>query len=130
MEWVHPVFGTVAILLTLWLMSRGLVARQGTKASTGARRMHKRWGWWVLGAMALALSSGIVSTVLVRPDLELGETWHLAVGFVSVGLMGLGALLTRRFTASPQLRSWHLVVGLAAVLAALFQGVLGIELLP
>lgn len=130
MEWAHPVIGAVAILLTVWIMSRGLVARQGVKGSTAARRAHKRWSWWTLGAMGIAVASGIASTLLLRPDLELGETWHLRVGLIALGLMGLGALLTRAFTRSPALRSWHLVVGLLTVLAVLFQGVLGIELLP
>lgn len=128
--WIHPVLGALAIAGTVWLMSRGLVARQGSKASAAARRAHKRWSWWVLGVMALAVVTGIASTLLVRPDLELGDTLHLWVGLGSLGLMALGALLTRAFTRSPALRSWHLVVGLLTVLMVLWQGVLGIELLP
>ena len=63
-------------------------------------------------------------------DLELGETRHLVVGWTAIALMGIGGLLTRAFTRNPWLRSVHPWIGIAAVVLALAQGVLGIELLP
>jgi len=130
MAFVHPVLGAVAVLYVLWIASRGLVARQGATAAHRARRTHKRWAKWGLLLMALAVSTGISSTLLVRPDLMLGETWHLVVGLSVLGLMGLGALLTRQFVRQPWLRAVHLAVGIATVAAAITQAILGIELLP
>ena len=130
MAFVHPVLGTVAILISVYLMSRGLVARQGTKASTKARRTHKRWAWWSFGAMVLALVTGLGSTVFLRDDLELGDTLHLEIGIGVVAVMGVGGLLTRYFTRSPRLRWWHPWIGVVAVIGAIVQGIFGIELLP
>jgi len=130
MAFVHPVIGTLAILFTVWIGSRGMVARQGVKASTQARRTHRRYAGWALVAMVVASVSGTASTLLLRDDLELGETWHLAIGWLIVGLMGVSALLTRAFTRNPTLRSAHHVLGLLAIAAAVLQAIVGIELLP
>ena len=130
MAFVHPVLGTVAILFSVWIMSRGLAARQRNKGAHAARRTHRRWAFYALGAMVVAAASGTASTIWLRPDLELGETAHLAVGIVVVVLMGIGGLLTRYFTRSNALRSIHPWIGIAAVVGSIVQGILGIELLP
>lgn len=130
MALLHPVLGALTIAFSVWIMARGLTARQGGKSATRARRFHKRWAPWAFVAMVLSGLTGMASTVWLRPDLELGETRHLVVGWTAIGLMGAGGLLTRAFTRNPSLRSIHPWIGIAAVVLALVQGVLGIELLP
>lgn len=130
MAFVHPVIGAFTILFSLWIMARGLTARQGGKSAHRARRFHKRWAPWAFAAMLISGITGTVSTVWLRPDLTLGETWHLALGWGSILLMGAAGVLTRAFTASPALRNIHPFVGIASVIAAFVQGILGIELLP
>lgn len=130
MEFVHPAIGTLVILYSVWIMSRGLVARQGGKHAHQARRTHAKWAWYALYGMILAALTGIGSTLLLRPDLQLGETWHLALGLVCVALMGLAALLTRYFTKNAQLRKVHPWIGIAAVVLGIAQAIVGIELLP
>jgi cytochrome bd-type quinol oxidase subunit 2 len=130
MEFVHPALGAAVILYSVWIMSRGLAARQGGKGAHQARRTHKKWAWYALWGMVLAALTGIGSTLWLRPDLELGETWHLAIGLVCVGLMGLAALLTRYFTHNAQLRQVHPWIGIAAVVLGIAQAIVGIELLP
>ena len=130
MAFIHPILGTLAILLGVFIMSRGLVAQRKTKAATKARRSHKRWAWYALYAMVIAWVTGFASTVWLRDDIELGDTWHLAVGIAVVVLMALGGLLTRYFTKRQELRSIHPWIGIAAVAGAILQGVLGIILLP
>ncbi len=130
MWWLHPVLGTATILATLVLASRGLVARQGTKASTPARRLHQRLGPWVLGGMWVTLLGGFGSTLALRDDLTVGETWHTAVGLATAVGMTASWLSTRAFVRAPWVRTAHLVLGLAVVLLAVLQGLLGIELLP
>jgi UDP-N-acetylmuramyl pentapeptide phosphotransferase/UDP-N-acetylglucosamine-1-phosphate transferase len=130
MAFGHPVIGTLTILFSVWIMARGLLARQGGKNAHKARRFHKRWAPWALGGMVLSGVTGMASTWWLRPDLSLGETWHLAVGWLSILLMGLTGLLTRSFTRRPSLRNVHPFIGIASIAAALFQGILGIELLP
>lgn len=130
MAFVHPVIGAVALLWAAWLLSRGLVVRQGGPGATAARRVHKRWSWWVLGAMWLAFGTGLGSTLALRPDLRLGETWHTALGVAVVGLFTLGGLLTRAFTRDPRLRAIHPWIGIAAVAIGVAHAIAGIELLP
>jgi hypothetical protein len=127
---VHPVIGAVTIVFSIWVMSRGLVARQGRKQSTAARRFHKRWAPWALGGMVASGVTGLGSTVLLRPDLTVGETLHLEVGLLGIGLMGVAGLLTRSFSRDPRVRTVHPWIGVASVIAAVVQGLLGIELLP
>lgn len=130
MAFVHPALGTLTVLFSIWILSRGLTARQGGKHAHAARRQHKRWAWWALGGMVASLVSGVASTLLLRPDLTLGETWHTALGVAVVSAMGLAALLTRYFTRDPRLRSVHPWIGIAAVIGGIAQAIVGIELLP
>ncbi|MEQ1569183.1 MAG: DUF4079 family protein [Myxococcota bacterium] len=130
MAFLHPILGTFTLLLSIVVMSRGLGARSGTKSATGARRFHKRWAPFALGAMVLSGLTGMASTWLLRDDLTLGETWHLVVGWVAIGVMGAAGLATRAFTRSPQLRTVHPVFGVVSVVLGILQGILGIELLP
>lgn len=130
MELVHPVLGTATILAAAWVMTRGLTARTGSKKATNARRVHKRWAPWVFAAMLTSGLSGTASTYFLRDDLTLGETWHLAVGWLAIGVMGVAGLLTRAFTRNPTLRNVHPWIGVGSVALAILQGILGIELLP
>jgi Protein of unknown function (DUF4079) len=130
MAFLHPVLGAATIALTLWILSRGLTARSGTRQATAARRVHKKWAPWVFAAMVASGLSGTASTVWLRDDLELGETWHLAVGWTAIGVMGATGLLTRAFTRNPALRGVHPWIGVVAAVLALIQGFLGFELLP
>jgi Protein of unknown function (DUF4079) len=130
MDLLHPLFGLLTIVFSVWVMSRGLRARSGGKPASAARRAHRRWAPWAFAAMVAAAVSGSASTVWLRPDLTLGETWHLAVGWSAVAVMGVAGLLTRAFTRRPSLRAVHPWLGIVAVVLALVQGLLGIELLP
>ncbi|MEZ4237882.1 MAG: DUF4079 family protein [Myxococcota bacterium] len=130
MAFVHPAIGVLTILLSFWIMSRGLVARQGVKQSTRARRFHKKWAPWAFAAMVLSGTTGLASTVLLRPDLSVGQTWHLWIGIVSISTMGAAGLLTRAFTRNDRLRTVHPWIGVGSVVLAVLQGIVGIELLP
>lgn len=130
MEFVHPAIGTVTLLFSMWILSRGLVAQRGIKASTVARRRHKRWAPWAFAAMVASGVSGAASTLWLRPDLTLGETWHLVVGLGSITVMGVAGLLTRAFTRDPRLRKVHPLIGILSVALGVLQGILGIQLLP
>ncbi|MEQ1506530.1 MAG: DUF4079 family protein [Myxococcota bacterium] len=130
MALVHPVLGTITILFSVWVMSRGLIARRGTKASTAARRIHRKWAPWALGGMVLSGATGLASTVWLRDDLTVGETWHLAVGCTAIASMGAAGLATRAFSRDPRLRTIHPWIGVVSVVVAIAQGILGIELLP
>ncbi|MBX2797482.1 MAG: DUF4079 family protein [Myxococcales bacterium] len=127
---VHPVIGTIVVLYSVWIMREGLVARQRSKRSHKARRTHKRWAWYALWGMGLAVLTGMLSTIGLRDDIELGETWHLALGWGLLGLMALAALLTRYFTHDARLRRIHPWIGIAAVVGGIAQAIVGIELLP
>lgn len=130
MAFLHPLFGVLTIAFSVWIMSRGLAARSGTKHATRARRVHRRWAPWAFACMLLSGLSGTASTLVLRPDLTLGETWHLAIGWTAIGWMGAAGLLTRAFTRDPRLRRVHPWLGVGSVVLAIVQGIVGIELLP
>jgi uncharacterized membrane protein YozB (DUF420 family) len=127
---VHPVIGALAVLLAVFVMSRGLASRRADPRAHVARRIHRRWAPWALAAMALSAVTGTASTLLLREDLTLGETWHLAVGWTAVAWMAAAGLLTRAFTRNPRLRTVHPWLGVVSVALALVQAILGIQLLP
>ncbi len=130
MWWLHPLLGALTLAATLFLASRGLVARGGTLAAAPARRLHRRLGPPVLAAMWLTLIGGFGSTLLFRDDLTVGETWHTAVGVLTVLGMTASWGSTRAFVRGPWVRAAHLTLGVGVALAAILQGLLGIELLP
>ena len=80
--------------------------------------------------MVVSALTGTASTVLLRDDLTLGETWHLAVGWTAVTWMATAGLLTRAFTRNPGLRAVHPWLGVVSVGLAVVQVILGIQLLP
>jgi hypothetical protein len=80
--------------------------------------------------MAASAVTGTATTVYVRDDLTLGETWHFAVGWTAVAWMACAGLLTRAFTRDPRLRSVHPWLGVVSVALAVVQAILGIQLLP
>lgn len=131
MWWLHPLVGGAVIAATLFLASRGLVARQGSKAASGARRLHQRLGPWVLGGMWVTLLGGFLSTRFLRPDLEGFETNHTVGGVAVVLGMTASWLSTRAFAGrGAGVRTAHLGLGLAVALGAVLQLLLGIPLLP
>ena len=130
MAYVPPIVGACVVALAAFLASRGLVARQGGRNASAARRWHRTLGPWVLGLMWASALGGTASTALFRPDLKLGETWHLVLGWGAVLVMSGAALSTRAFTRRPGIRSVHPWIGIAALLLALAQALTGIELLP
>lgn len=130
MAFVHPVLGALTVLFSVFVMSRGLASRRAGPRAHAARRVHRRWAPWALAAMCLSAVSGTASTVFLRDDLTLGETWHLAVGWTAVAWMASAGLLTRAFTRDPRLRSVHPWLGLVSVALAITQAILGIQLLP
>jgi len=127
---VHPVIGLLTVLLAVFVMSRGLTSRRRDSRAHAARRIHRRWAPWALAAMALSAVTGTASTVFLRQDLSLGETWHLAVGWTAVAWMSAAGLLTRAFTRNPSLRRVHPWLGVVSVALAVIQAILGIQLLP
>lgn len=130
MAFVHPVIGALTVLLAVFVMSRGLASRRAAPRAHAARRIHRRWAPWALAAMVLSAVTGTASTIYLRQDLTLGETWHLAVGWTAVAWMSAAGLLTRAFTRNPGLRAVHPWLGIVSVGLALLQAILGIQLLP
>ena len=130
MAFLHPILGALTVLFAVFVMSRGLASRQPTRHATGARRTHRRWAPWALAAMALSAVTGTLSTLVLRDDLTLGETWHFLVGWTAVAWMACAGLLTRAFTRNPRLRTVHPWLGVGSVALAVLQAILGIQLLP
>ena len=130
MAFVHPILGALTVLFSVFVMSRGLASRRRDPQAHTARRVHRRFAPWALAAMITSAVTGTASTLLLRDDLSLGETWHLYVGWTAVAWMSAAGLLTRAFTRDPRLRSVHPWIGVGSVALALLQAILGIQLLP
>ena len=92
MAFLHPILGALTVLFAAFVMSRGLASRQRRAGAHAARRTHRRWAPWALAAMVLSATTGTASTLALRDDLTLGETWHFAVGWTADERRGIAVV--------------------------------------
>lgn len=126
MVYLHPVLGALAAASLVWLSVLGLRSRHRAAYAREARATHRRFAWWIYGAIVLSAVGGTASVLLLRDDLDLG-TAHFWTGWATVALMTAGAITSRRLPAA---RQYHLGLGLGALVLALAGVALGFRLLP
>jgi hypothetical protein len=127
---VHPLLGVLALSAMFLAAVFGFRSRGVNRQRPVLRRRHRRLGPWALGAMVLALCTGLASTAWLRDDLDVATTWHATVGLGAVSLAVLAALLSRGLPRSVPLRTVHPVVAALALMLGVLGAILGIELLP
>jgi hypothetical protein len=127
--YVHPCVGGAVVLLLVYTASLGLRARNERRLRTRLLAQHARLGPLVLALVLATWLSGLLSTWLARPDLELGASTHTRTGVALLAAL-CGSAVTARWLHRPLVRSVHPWWGGVAVLLAAAQVFFGLQITP
>ena len=127
--WFHPALGLVTVTLALRAARLGLRSREGGRQALGARAAHRALTPWVYGLVVTNWSLGLLTVVLVRPNLEAAASGHFAVGTVILMLFTVAALLSRWVPVDARARTVHPWVGGTALLLMGVQIFLGLQIM-
>ena len=129
LAYVHPVIGGLTIVLLAYVGSLGLRARNDRRQARRLLAQHARLAPWVYALVVASWLGGLVSTWLLRHDLDLGASTHLRIGIALVLAM-TGGVLTSRWMQREEMRAIHPWLGAAAILLAAAQVFFGLQITP
>ncbi|MBP1684968.1 MAG: hypothetical protein H6Q33_1111 [Deltaproteobacteria bacterium] len=129
LPYVHPVSAGVVVVLLGYVGSLGLRARSDPRHAGQYLARHARLAPFMYWLMLAAWTGGLVSTWLLRRDLELATSVHFRCGVASV-LALTGGALTSRWMQLPAVRAAHPWFGAAAILLAAAQVFFGLQITP
>lgn len=127
--YIHPLTAALTVALLAYVGSLGLRARSDRRHARQYLARHARLAPIVYGCVMASWAAGVLSTWLLRRDLELGASAHLRVG-VALALALSGGALTSRWMRHPTVRSIHPWLGAAAMLLAAAQVFFGLQITP
>jgi len=129
LPYVHPVIAGLAVVLLGYVGSLGLRARGDRRRAPEYLPRHARLAWFMYGLVLVAWASGVLSTWLLRPDLQLAASVHFRCGAAIVLALSAGAL-TARWMQHAAVRAVHPWFGAAAMLLAAAQVFFGLQITP
>ena len=129
LPYIHPVSGTLIIVLLGYVGSLGLRARNDRRHARALLQRHARFGPVVYVLAVASWGGGFTSTWLLRHDLQFGASTHLRIGAALVLALSAGTL-TSRWMTRPAIRAIHPWFGAAAMLLAAAQVFFGLQITP
>lgn len=131
MVYVHPILGVTVLALLVYVASLGLRLRTARRGRAELAARHARLAPWAYGGVLLSWVAGVLSTWLLREDLETASTFHLRIGLLIAALL-TGSALTARWLSSGNstAREIHPWLGAIAALLAAAQAVTGLRIMP
>lgn len=129
LTYVHPLTAALVLLMTAYVASLGIRARNDRRRARELLTRHARLAPWAYGLIVASWIVGVGTTWLLRPELELGESQHFRVGLALVAAFSASAL-SSRWMRLPAARSIHPWFGVAGVLLAAAQIFFGLQITP
>ena len=129
LPYIHPIAGALIIALLAYVGSLGLRARSDRRHAHRHLALH---AWFGPIMYALAVASwvgGVLSTWLLRPDLELAASPHFGIGVAIVLALSAG-FFSSRWMHRAAVRGLHPWFGVAAMLLAAAQVFFGLQITP
>jgi hypothetical protein len=117
------------LALLAYVGSLGLRARSDHRHARRYLGAHARLGPIAYALILVSWAGGILSTWLLRPDLELAASPHFRIG-VALALTLSGGFLSSRRMDRAALRRLHPWFGVAAILLAAAQVFFGLQITP
>jgi heme A synthase len=129
LAFAHPLAALVVLGLLAYVASLGLRSRE--RVGAHLRPRHRRLAPWAYGLTLANFAGGVLSTWLLRPDLEHDQTHtHFQIGLAIVALLTTAALTSRWLARSRAARQLHPILGLLALLLAGLQVFFGMPMVP
>jgi len=129
--YVHPVLGAIVLALLVYVASLGLRLRKARRGRAQLAALHARLAPWAYAGVLVSWAAGLLSSWLLREDLEVATTLHLRSGLLIAVLLSASALTARSLKrGSSTAREIHPWLGAAAALLAAVQAVTGLRIMP
>ncbi len=129
LRYVHPLSAALAVVLLGYVGSLGLRARSNRRRAGEYLARHARLAPLLYILILATWVGGVLSTWLLRADLDLAASVHFRCGCASVLALSGGAL-SSRWMHFPALRAAHPWFGAAAMLLAAAQVFFGLQITP
>jgi hypothetical protein len=129
LAFVHPVVAGLAILVLGYVGSLGLRARSDRRRARAHLMRHARLAPVMYALVLATWAGGLLSTWLLRRDLEPAASPHFRIGVAVVFALS-GSALTSRWMGRPAMRAVHPWFGAAAMLLAAAQVFFGLQITP
>jgi Protein of unknown function (DUF4079) len=129
LAYLHPAAAALTVVLLGYTGSLGLRARSDRRHARQLLERHARLAPIVYGLAAASWAAGVLSTWLLRHDLELAASAHFRIGIALVIALTGGAL-SSRWMAHAGVRAVHPWFGAAAMLLAAAQVFFGLQITP
>lgn len=126
---IHPVAAGLTLVLLGYVGSLGLRSRSDRRRAPQHLMRHARLAPVVYGLILATWVGGLLSTWLLRHDLEPAASPHFRIGVALVVVLSAAAL-TSRWMARPAIRSIHPWFGALAMLLAAAQLFFGLQITP
>lgn len=130
MVWLHPIVGSCAVILVVWMALAGLDSRKARPEARVARLRHRRFTPVAASLCLLAAFAGTASVLWLRDDMDLAGTWHFRTGWTCALLAAAAWLSSRFLPRDRRARRVHPWIGLGLLAAAVATAFLGLEHLP
>ncbi|HVO23611.1 MAG TPA: DUF4079 family protein [Candidatus Margulisiibacteriota bacterium] len=127
LAYVHPVVAALTAVLLGYVGSLGLRARSDRRHAGQWLARHARLAPLMYGLALISWAAGVLSTWLLRPDLELAASAHFRIGLALVLTLSGGAL-SSRWMGRATIRALHPWLGAAAMLLAAAQVFFGLQI--
>lgn len=130
-SYVHPILGALVLALLVYVASLGLRMRTARRERPRLAALHARLAPWAYAGVVISWTGGLLSTWLLRGDLETASTFHFRTGLLIAALL-TGSALTARWLnrGSATARELHPWLGAIAALLAAAQAVTGLRIMP
>jgi hypothetical protein len=127
LTYIHPVIAALTVVLLGYVGSLGLRARSDRRRAHQWLALHAQLAPVMYGLALVSWAGGVLSTWLLRPDLELAESAHFRIG-VALVLTLSGGALSSRWMGRAAIRALHPWFGAAAMLLAAAQVFFGLQI--
>jgi hypothetical protein len=129
LPYIHPIASALIVALLAYVGSLGLCARSDRRHARRYLGPHARLGPIMYAWILVNWVGGVLSTWLLRPDLELAASPHFRIG-VAILLTLSGGFLSSRWMYRAAVRGVHPWLGAAAMLLAAAQVFFGLQITP
>ncbi len=129
LAYVHPVAAGLTAVLLAYVGSLGLRARNNRRHARAYLVRHARLGPIMYALVLVSWIGGVLSTWLVRNDLEVAASPHFRIGGALVLALS-ASWATSRWMHRAEVRGLHPWLGAAAMLLAAAQVFFGLQITP
>jgi len=129
LPYIHPVTACLAVALLGYVGSLGLRARSQPRQARQHLARHARLAPLMYVLVLASWVAGVLSTWLLRHDLEVAASVHFRFGVWSVLALS-GSALSSRWMGRREMRAAHPWFGAAAMLIAAAQVFFGLQITP